>query len=605
MGAKGKRARGAGIGGGVSVDVPRAVAITETAGERPTVIHAGPVVEDPASVKRVLSVGRRSPHDEDVRRVLAYRRVSTMEQMRVGNSLDMQDEEIRRYCQYARLPDPVDFEETESGGAESEEKREKIAALLKAVRRGDLVLVSKIDRFSRDIVFTISAVREIIKRGARFLSLAERFDASTPEGETQMALWASIAQMERARIRERTEGNRKRLRAQGKFVEGQPPFGYVRARPTDGAEKPRRLDVDPSKAAIVREMFDLCLKGESAVAISKHLRAKYRGVAAFGRAWVLWVLKNRVYAGQLALTSVRPGKGRVYTQLPADWVDAHEPIISVETWIAAQEALIGRRSYGVKAKPESSTRDWLIRGLARCALCGTIIAARPTAKNSRYKHSGYYACSKRYVPGEDGIRCLASKNYRREEMDEHIARLAVRHMKNLQTYLMRPPPPAKDGPNFAGQRAHWQKKKKELVSLLVDGAFSVDDIKAKARQIDQRLAEIDAEESEHAAEASADTVENRRRALAWVEMVAKTWDTLPPQARRAALAAMSESLTLSPDGPSFQWCDAAAMAVRHAEGKLPAFNGEAIPQPPRPKRRAPGEKSAEGAPSLPPADGTS
>ena len=57
---------------------------------------------------------------------------------------------------------PIDFIEVESASAESQEKRTEIARLLKMVRPGDLVIVSKLDRFSRDIVFTFSAVREIL-----------------------------------------------------------------------------------------------------------------------------------------------------------------------------------------------------------------------------------------------------------------------------------------------------------------------------------------------------------------------------------------------------------------------------------------------------------
>jgi DNA invertase Pin-like site-specific DNA recombinase len=255
------------------------------------------------------------------------------------------------------LPDPVDFEETESGGAESQEKREKIAALLKAVRPRDLVVVAKLDRFSRDIVFTISAVRDIIKRGARFLSLAERFDASTPEGETQMALWASIAQMERARIRERTEGNRKRLRALGKFVEGQPPFGYVRAKGVDIHDKPRRLDIEPVKAAIVREMFDMCIAGKSAREIALHCQSTYPGVAAFLSRWILQLLKNRIYAGQLATTPVRPGKNRQLTQKPAEWLDTHEPIVSLQAWHVAHHALAGAGLMGGSRAPIALRRN--------------------------------------------------------------------------------------------------------------------------------------------------------------------------------------------------------------------------------------------------------
>jgi hypothetical protein len=135
--------------------------------------------------------------------------------------------------------------------------------------------------------------------------LGKCFDSRTPEGEPRMALWASIAQMERARIKDRTEGRRKALRAAGKFVEGLPAFGYKRAQACASSDKPRRIEIDPPRAAIVREMFDLCIRGYSTREISRHMRARYTD-CRFGHAWIGRALKNRVYAGQLALTPVRP-----------------------------------------------------------------------------------------------------------------------------------------------------------------------------------------------------------------------------------------------------------------------------------------------------------
>jgi hypothetical protein len=49
--------------------------------------------------------------------------------------------------------------------------------------------------------------------------------------------------------------------AAGKFVEGLPAFGYKRAQASASSDKPRRLEIDPPQAAIVREMFDLCIRG--------------------------------------------------------------------------------------------------------------------------------------------------------------------------------------------------------------------------------------------------------------------------------------------------------------------------------------------------------
>jgi DNA invertase Pin-like site-specific DNA recombinase len=517
-----------------------------------------------------------------VTRVLAYRRVSTLEQGKQGNSLDSQREEIRRYCEYAKLPEPIDFEETESGSAEAQERREQVARLLKQVRRGDLVLVSKIDRFSRDIVFTISSVREITKRGARFLSIAEHFDPSTPEGETQMALWASIAQMERARIRERTEGNRKRLRAMGYFVEGKPPFGYVRARGEVPSEKPRRLEIDPDKAKIVREMFDLCIAGNSAVKISAILREKYPEVLAFESEWILLALKNRVYAGQLALTAVRP-KGNTSTiRRPAEWIDAHEPIVSMDTWLAAQDALVSRRAYGAVPRKESKTANWLMRGIARCAICGSTIAAAPNSNSGRHKHAGYYVCHRR-LKCKTGERCMKAPLRKQAETDEFLLNETAKHFEVIRGQLMQKPAPIRkpDADQFESKRADLIAKRERLVSLVMAGTWSLEVIDRRAKEIEADLLALTIEERQNTIEQTDDTIENRNGARQWIEKVAARWSNMDPSQQRAVIAAMVDRIMVGIDKISLQWANAVTMATRYANGALVNLRGEIV----EPKRR--------------------
>jgi DNA invertase Pin-like site-specific DNA recombinase len=516
-----------------------------------------------------------------ITRVLAYRRVSTLEQGKQGNSLDSQREEIRRYCEYAKLPEPIDFEETESGSAEAQERREQVARLLKQVRRGDLVLVSKIDRFSRDIVFTISSVREITKRGARFLSIAEHFDPSTPEGETQMALWASIAQMERARIRERTEGNRKRLRAMGYFVEGKPPFGYVRARGENPGEKPRRLEIDADKAKIVREMFDLCLAGNSAVKISAILRERYPDVLSFESEWILNALKNRVYAGQLALTAVKP-KGYTSTiRRPAEWMDAHEPIVSMDNWLAAQDALLGRRSYGAVPRQESKTANWIMRGIARCAICGSTIAAAPNSNSGRHKHAGYYVCHRR-LKCKTGERCMKAPLRRQAETDEFLLNETAKHFDVIRGELLQSPVVVQN-PNadqFESKRAELIAQRERLVSLVMAGTWSMEVIDRKAKQIEADLVSLTIEERRTKIEQTDDTIENRNGARQWIEKVAARWTNMEPNQRRAVIAAMVDRIVVGTDKITIQWANGATMATRHANGALVNLRGEVV-EPPR------------------------
>src|SRR5678815_2181458 len=93
-----------------------------------------------------------------VKRVIAYARVSGQEQGRRGTSLDGQREEIERYCRSADLPEPKLFVEIESAGAEKLERRAVLRQLLSEIRDGDLVIVSKQDRWSRDVLFYLQSV---------------------------------------------------------------------------------------------------------------------------------------------------------------------------------------------------------------------------------------------------------------------------------------------------------------------------------------------------------------------------------------------------------------------------------------------------------------
>src|SRR5262249_5953988 len=151
-----------------------------------------------------------------------YGRVSTHEQSITGTSLDGQGEQFNEYSKQAGPLERIDFVEGESGSGKGEERRVEVARMISMVRPGGVVVVTKFDRFTRNLSFAIEKVREIIQRGGRFVSLAEGEFDRTPESEFKLAIWAGVAQMEHARIQDRTRTERRRLRAQGKFVEGQP-----------------------------------------------------------------------------------------------------------------------------------------------------------------------------------------------------------------------------------------------------------------------------------------------------------------------------------------------------------------------------------------------
>jgi DNA invertase Pin-like site-specific DNA recombinase len=246
-------------------------------------------------------------HGATIERFLGYRRVSTGEQGTPGTSLDGQKEELAHLATNLHAPVVLDFVEVESGAAEKEERRVEVARLLDAVKHGDVVAVSKFDRFTRDLEFAIRKVREILNKGARFISIAEgEFDRS-PEGELKLSIWASIAQMERARIRDRTHGQKVRLRAQGKFLEGLPPFGYKKAKGVTRATSRagwRSIQRTPRSSW---KSFERCVRGESLNEIRRYLRAHYTQLR-FTNTWIFRALHNRSYTGQLANDAGAPSR---------------------------------------------------------------------------------------------------------------------------------------------------------------------------------------------------------------------------------------------------------------------------------------------------------
>jgi DNA invertase Pin-like site-specific DNA recombinase len=100
--------------------------------------------------------------------------------------------------------------------------RPELDRLLDQLRAGDVVLVAKYDRLARSLPDLLDIVANIEASGAGFRSLAEDIDTTTPAGRLIFHVFASIAQFERERIRERTVEGLKAARARGR-VGGRPP----------------------------------------------------------------------------------------------------------------------------------------------------------------------------------------------------------------------------------------------------------------------------------------------------------------------------------------------------------------------------------------------
>jgi DNA invertase Pin-like site-specific DNA recombinase len=110
-------------------------------------------------------------------------------------------------------------EERASGAASR--ARPELARLLARIRRGDTLIVVRLDRLARSLGHLIEVVERLRAAGAHLRSLSDPVDTAGPGGMLVLQIMGAIAQFERALIIERTRAGLAAARARGR-VGGNP-----------------------------------------------------------------------------------------------------------------------------------------------------------------------------------------------------------------------------------------------------------------------------------------------------------------------------------------------------------------------------------------------
>lgn len=133
---------------------------------------------------------------------IGYARVSTKEQ-----SFDIQldalrqagcEEIYREVCSGARAERPI------------------LGELLSHLRRGDVLVIWKLDRLGRSLKHLVELVNALNAKDIGLQSLQDPIDTTTPQGRLCFNVFASLAEFERDLIQERTQAGLASARARGR-----------------------------------------------------------------------------------------------------------------------------------------------------------------------------------------------------------------------------------------------------------------------------------------------------------------------------------------------------------------------------------------------------
>ena len=133
--------------------------------------------------------------------------------MKNGNSLTDQETALRKAGAETVVAD--DFTGTKMD-------RPEFSKLMKELKDGDTLIVTKLDRFARTVVEGVTTVRELIERGVTVRILNMGTVENTPTGKVTLSVMLAFAEFERDMIIERTQTGKQIARENGKRVDGRP-----------------------------------------------------------------------------------------------------------------------------------------------------------------------------------------------------------------------------------------------------------------------------------------------------------------------------------------------------------------------------------------------
>lgn len=142
--------------------------------------------------------------------VFGYGRVSTKEQT---------TENQRREIETAGYSVTYWFADEGVSGKVSAALRPQFARMLKQIRDGEVLVVTKLDRLGRDAQDVGATIKALAARGIEVIVLQlGKLDLTSTAGKLMLTMLAAVAEMERDLLVERTQSGLARAKAEGKTL---------------------------------------------------------------------------------------------------------------------------------------------------------------------------------------------------------------------------------------------------------------------------------------------------------------------------------------------------------------------------------------------------
>lgn len=323
-----------------------------------------------------------------------YIRVSTAEQAKEGFGLDAQTSKLNAYCQYKDYNNVKLYCDAGISGKDTK-NRPEYNKLLEEIKKGKIerVIAIKIDRISRNTVDFLTFFNILQENNCNLEILDINVDFSTPIGKLLLTVISAFAELERNLIVDRTTDGMVEAAQAGHFG-GKPPLGYMKE--NINGEKGKKWVINEEEAEVVKEIFDLCLKGKTYNDIALIMQEKHGDMVAYTRkdkdtgeinnvyrSWtdasITVILNNKTYLG------IREHRKNVKNKDVIEIKGIIPQIISQEVFDECQINIErNKRNY-------YRNKKYLFMQKLVCPKCGRIMACCGTKKKTGQEYL-YYKC---------------------------------------------------------------------------------------------------------------------------------------------------------------------------------------------------------------------
>lgn len=329
-----------------------------------------------------------------------YGRVSSEEQSKYGFSVQNQIERLKKYAEENNLA-IVDMYIDEGFSAGSK-NRPELQRMLKDLHRFELIIFTKLDRFTRNVLDANEMVNEFNRVGVSIKAVEEDdVDTSTADGMFMFNLKVSLAQRELAKGSERVKTVFEYKVNRGQPITGSLPVGFKIDTKADGE---KQVVIDEKDAPFIRDFYEHFRQYHSIRAAGRFVNEKHnqdRSYSFFSR-----LLINELYCGMF--------RGN------ADFCKGY---VSREEWEEMQQL----KKRHVKTTPTKNV--YLFSSLLDCPVCGRRLTVNCTFKNMKdgsKKKYIYYRC-----PSE-----VLGKRHFKKVNEDNLEKMFLQNIKPLAEKYM-------------------------------------------------------------------------------------------------------------------------------------------------------------------------